>query len=192
MNIAQAVEQTIKDEIKQAVLKSGLAEEALIPEIILETPREKAHGDYSTNIAMQLARVAKKAPRQIAESVIEHFAKEKVHVEKIEIAGPGFINFFMDNSYLTELIPNILKAGDDYGRTNFGQNKKIQVEFVSANPTGDLHLGHARGAAVGDTLCNILDAAGFDVTREYYINDAGNQINNLAYRLKSVTLKPLD
>lgn len=184
MNIAQAVEQTIKDEIKQAVLKSGLAEEALIPEIILETPREKAHGDYSTNIAMQLARVAKKAPRQIAESVIEHFAKEKVHVEKIEIAGPGFINFFMDNSYLTELIPNILKAGDDYGRTNFGQNKKIQVEFVSANPTGDLHLGHARGAAVGDALCNILDAAGFDVTREYYINDAGNQINNLALSIE--------
>lgn len=185
MNIVQAVEQSIKDEIKQAVIVSGLAEEAQIPDVVLEVPKEKAHGDYSTNIAMQLARVAKRAPRQIAESVIEHFAKEKVHVEKIEIAGPGFINFFMDNSYLTELIPNVLKAGEEYGRTEYGKGEKIQVEFVSANPTGDLHLGHARGAAVGDTLCNVLDAAGYDVTREYYINDAGNQINNLAYSIEA-------
>lgn len=185
MNIAAAVQQNLKEEIKNAVLKAGLTDETSIPNIVLEVPKEKAHGDYSTNVAMQLARVAKKAPRQIAEAIIEQFDQASVHVEKIEIAGPGFINFYMNNSYLTDLIPEILKSGAEYGRTEHGQKEKIQVEFVSANPTGDLHLGHARGAAVGDSLCNVLDAAGFDVTREYYINDAGNQIHNLALSVEA-------
>ncbi|ECD6517384.1 arginine--tRNA ligase, partial [Salmonella enterica subsp. enterica] len=106
-------------------------------------------------------------------------------IKKVEIAGPGFINFYMDNSYLTDLIPTILQAGEQYGQTTVGNNEKVQVEFVSANPTGDLHLGHARGAAVGDSLCNILDKAGYEVSREYYINDAGNQINNLALSVEA-------
>ncbi|WP_062351445.1 arginine--tRNA ligase [Bacillus kwashiorkori] len=179
MNIVMAVEEKLKSAIKMACIASGLVEEAVIPNIILETPKEKAFGDYSTNIAMQLARVAKKAPRQIAEAVIANIDKQSASIEKVEIAGPGFINFFLNNSYLVDLIPTVLQEGEKYGRTNFGNGEKIQVEFVSANPTGDLHLGHARGAAVGDSLCNILDAAGYDVTREYYINDAGNQIHNL-------------
>ncbi len=108
------------------------------------------------------------------------FDKGKASIEKMDIAGPGFINFYMNNSYLTKLIPSVLEAGEHYGETNIGQGEKIQVEFVSANPTGDLHLGHARGAAVGDALCSVLSKAGYDVSREYYINDAGNQINNLA------------
>ena len=185
MNIVEQVQLKLKEEIKQAIIKAGLAEEAQIPAVILETPKEKAHGDYSTNMAMQLTRVAKKAPRQIAEQLIENFDKSKASIEKIEIAGPGFINFYMENSYLTDLIPAILEAGDNYGESNVGNGQKIQVEFVSANPTGDLHLGHARGAAVGDSLCNVLAKAGYDVSREYYINDAGNQINKLALSVEA-------
>lgn len=185
MNIVEELQEKLKQEIKEAVLKANLAPEEEIPPVILETPKEKAHGDYSTNMAMQLARIAKKAPRMIADEIIKYIDKEKNSIEKIEIAGPGFINFYMNNSYLTNLIPAILKAGKSYGRTNVGKGQKIQVEFVSANPTGDLHLGHARGAAVGDSLCNILDKAGYDVSREYYINDAGNQINNLAYSVEA-------
>ncbi|RFU70862.1 arginine--tRNA ligase [Peribacillus saganii] len=180
MNIVAQVQDKLKQEIKAAVQKGGLAAEDQIPNVVLEIPKEKAHGDYSSNMAMQLARVAKKAPRMIAEAIIENFDRSKASIEKIEIAGPGFINFYMDNSYLTELVPAILAAGERYGESDFGKGEKIQVEFVSANPTGDLHLGHARGAAVGDSLCNVLAKAGYDVSREYYINDAGNQINNLA------------
>jgi len=185
MNIVEQMQAHLKEEIKAAVLKANLAVEDQIPEVILETPKEKAHGDYSTNMAMQLARIAKKAPRMIAEELIANFDSNKASIEKIEIAGPGFINFYMDNHYLTNLIPLILEAGEKYGETTVGGKQKIQVEFVSANPTGDLHLGHARGAAVGDSLCNILAKAGYDVSREYYINDAGNQINNLAISVEA-------
>ncbi|AWM18823.1 arginine--tRNA ligase [Bacillus inaquosorum] len=180
MNIAEQMKDVLKEEIKAAVLKAGLAEESQIPNVILETPKDKTHGDYSTNMAMQLARIAKKAPRQIAEEIVAHFDKGKASIEKLDIAGPGFINFYMNNQYLTKLIPSVLEAGEAYGETNIGNGERVQVEFVSANPTGDLHLGHARGAAVGDSLCNVLSKAGYDVSREYYINDAGNQINNLA------------
>lgn len=185
MNVVKQVQEKLKQEIKAAVIKAGLASEEQIGDVILELPKEKAHGDYSTNMAMQLARVAKKAPRMIAEGIIENFDRSKASIEKIEIAGPGFINFYMNNEYLTELIPAILEAGDRYGNSDFGNNQKVQVEFVSANPTGDLHLGHARGAAVGDSLCNVLSKAGYDVSREYYINDAGNQINNLALSVEA-------
>ncbi|SDN01263.1 arginine--tRNA ligase [Bacillus sp. OK048] len=180
MNIVEQVQSRLKEEIRAAVVKANLATEEQIPDVVLEIPKEKAHGDYSTNMAMQLARVAKKAPRMIAEALIENFDSSKASIEKIELAGPGFINFYMNNAYLTDLIPTVLEAGEKYGETSVGGKQKVQVEFVSANPTGDLHLGHARGAAVGDSLCNILAKAGYDVSREYYINDAGNQINNLA------------
>lgn len=185
MNVVEQKQETLKQEIKNAILKAGLAAEEEIPEVILETPKEKSHGDYSTNMAMQLARIAKKAPRAIAEEIKAHLDVSEASIDKIDIAGPGFINFSMDNSYLTELVPAILEAGDEYGRSDAGKGEKIQVEFVSANPTGDLHLGHARGAAVGDSLCNILNKAGYEVSREYYINDAGNQINNLALSVEA-------
>ena len=185
MNIAEQMQAQLKEEIKAAVLKAGLAAESEIPAVLLETPKDKSHGDYSTNMAMQLARIAKKAPRQIAEAIQANIDLSKGSIQKIDIAGPGFINFYMNNSYLTDIVPLVLKTGDDYGKSNAGQNQKIQVEFVSANPTGDLHLGHARGASVGDSLCNVLDAAGYDVTREYYINDAGNQIHNLALSVEA-------
>jgi arginyl-tRNA synthetase len=180
MNIVEKVQENLKSEIKAAVLKAGLASEDQLPDIILETPKDKSHGDYSTNMAMQLARVAKKAPRMIAEDIMKNFDQSKASIEKMDIAGPGFINFFMNNDYLTDLIPLILDQDHEYGQSDAGKGERVNVEFVSANPTGDLHLGHARGAAVGDSLCNVLEKAGYNVTREYYINDAGNQIHNLA------------
>ncbi|OAT79605.1 arginine--tRNA ligase [Bacillus sp. MKU004] len=180
MNIVEKVQENLKSEIKAAVLKAGLASEDQLPDIILETPKDKSHGDYSTNMAMQLARVAKKAPRMIAEDIMKNFDQSKASIEKMDIAGPGFINFFMNNDYLTDLIPLILDQDHEYGQSDAGKGERVNVEFVSANPTGDLHLGHARGAAVGDSLCNVLEKAGYKVTREYYINDAGNQIHNLA------------
>jgi len=185
MNIVEQVQEKLKEEIKAAVIKAELATEDQLPDVILETPKDKVNGDYSTNMAMQLARVAKKAPRAIAEALVASFDQTKASIEKIDIAGPGFINFYMNNNYLTDLIPTILHAGEKYGETSVGNGTKIQVEFVSANPTGDLHLGHARGAAVGDSLCNVLAKAGYDVSREYYINDAGNQINNLALSVEA-------
>ncbi|WP_020059764.1 arginine--tRNA ligase [Bacillus sp. 123MFChir2] len=191
MNSLEQVKELIKEEIKAAVIKAELATEEQITNVILETPKDKANGDFSTNAAMQLARVAKKAPRMIAEELVANFDKAKASIEKIEIAGPGFINFYMDNSYLTDLIPTIITAGEAYGETNTGKSEKVQVEFVSANPTGDLHLGHARGAAVGDTLCNVLAKAGYDVSREYYINDAGNQIHNLALSVEARYMQAL-
>lgn len=185
MNIMDQVKEQLKTEIAAAIEAAGLAGGEDVPEIVLETPKEKSHGDFASNAAMKLASVAKKAPRAIAEDIVNHLNTDKASVKEIEIAGPGFINFFMDNRYLIDVIPEVLDQGADYGRSDVGKQKKVQVEFVSANPTGNLHLGHARGAAVGDSLCNILDFAGYNVTREYYINDAGNQIVNLARSVES-------
>src|SRR5690606_20259717 len=150
------------------IIKAELATKEELPDIILEKPKDKQHGDFASNIAMQLARIAKKAPRMIAEEIVAHLNQSETSIEKVDIAGPGFINFFMKSDYLGELIPTILSAGDDYGKTDYGKGKKIQVEFVSVNPTGALHLGHARGAAYGDALSSVLAAAGYDVDREYY------------------------
>ncbi|MBO8156594.1 MAG: arginine--tRNA ligase [Bacillaceae bacterium] len=191
MNIVEQVEQKLKEEIVEAVVKSGLAARDEIPAVILETPKDKAHGDYATNMAMQLARIAKKAPRQIAEEIVSNFDQSKASIQKMEVAGPGFINFFLDQSYLTNLIPTILEQKERYGESDTGTGKRIQVEFVSANPTGTLHLGHARGAAFGDALSNILEKAGYDVDREYYINDAGNQIHNLAKSIEARYMQAL-
>lgn len=191
MNALEQMEEALKQEIAASVVKAGLAVQSELPEIILEKPKDKAHGDFATNIAMQLARIAKKAPRQIAEAITANLDKGKISLEKVEIAGPGFINFFMKHHYLGELIPAILDAGTGYGKTNTGKGKRVQVEFVSVNPTGDLHLGHARGAAYGDVLCNVFAAAGYNVEREYYINDAGNQIDNLALSVQARYLQAL-
>lgn len=191
MNILQQTEENIKKALVDAVIESGLATEKDIPHVILEKPKQKSHGDFATNIAMQLARVVKKAPRQIAEDIKSHLDLSQASIAKIDIAGPGFINIHMDNHYLTQLVPTILKEHASYGKTDTGKGTKIQVEFVSANPTGDLHLGHARGAAVGDSLCNVLEAAGYYVEREYYINDAGNQIDNLALSVEARYMEAL-
>lgn len=185
MNILAQTEETLKEAIKQAILSANLTSEAELPDIILETPREKEHGDFATTIAMQLARIAKKAPRQIAEDIVAQLDHEQAAIDKVDIAGPGFINFYMKSDYLGELISLVLNEGETYGHTTEGQGKKVQVEFVSVNPTGRLHLGHARNAAYGDVLCNVLAAAGYTVEREYYINDAGSQIDNLGLSIEA-------
>ncbi|MBU9714892.1 arginine--tRNA ligase [Evansella tamaricis] len=186
MSQVEQVKEQLKQEIVEAIKKAGLVtSEQEIPAVVIESPKEKEHGDYATNMAMQLARIARKAPRAIADDIVNNLNKEKASVTKVEIAGPGFINFFMKKDYLSEVVATVLQQGANYGSTNYGQGKRIQVEFVSANPTGTLHLGHARGAAVGDSLCNILEKAGFEVAREYYINDAGNQIDNLSKSIES-------
>ncbi|HHU28579.1 TPA: arginine--tRNA ligase, partial [bacterium] len=177
------VELKLKQGIKEALEKANFNLEIEEKDIVIETPREKTFGDYSSNIAMQLTRVLRTNPRNIATSIIENFNKDEYGVEKIEIAGPGFINFFMKVESLSGVILDILKAKDDFGKNDLGKGIKFNVEYVSANPTGDLHIGHARQAALGDSICRILETCGYDVTREYYVNDAGNQIHNLALSL---------
>lgn len=185
MNVLAEIESKLKTEIHHAIINAQLASEEDVPSIILEKPKEKSHGDFASNIAMQLAKVAKKAPRQIADDIVAHLDLNKANMTKVEIAGPGFINFFMDQDLLGNIVPVILKQGKTYGTSQAGDNKRVQVEFVSVNPTGDLHLGHARGAAFGDVLCNVFARAGYEVDREYYINDAGNQIDNLALSIET-------
>lgn len=150
--------------------------------VILEKPKKEEFGDFSTNLAMILAGKEKKKPRDLAEILASRIEKEE-YIKKCEIAGPGFINIFLEDSYWSNLLYSVLDKGDSYGETDFGKGEKVQVEFVSANPTGPLHIGHGRGAAVGDSLSRILICAGFDVTREYYINDVGNQMNTLGISL---------
>ena len=146
--------------------------------IVLERPKSADHGDFATNLAMTLARSLKQNPRAIAEQLIQALPAS-AYVAKTEIAGAGFINFFLNAGAKHAVVGSILKAGADWGRHDVGQGRKVQVEFVSANPTGPLHVGHGRGAAVGDCLCRLLEATGWEVTREFYYNDAGAQIDNL-------------
>lgn len=183
MNIIEQVKQTLVEEIEASIKKAELAND--IPEIKIEIPKDVKNGDYSTNIAMILTKIAKRNPREIAQAIVDHLDASKAHVKKVDIAGPGFINFYLDNQYLTDIIPEAIQKGDQFGKAEESKNKNILLEYVSANPTGDLHIGHARNAAVGDTLANILIAAGYHVTREYYINDAGNQISNLARSIET-------
>ena len=185
MNAVEQLQQSIKAALKAAIDQAGLVEAGTEINIHLETPKDKANGDFATNVAMQLTKLAKKPPRAIAEAILEHLTTEGTEIEKIEIAGPGFMNITVRKDFLASVVKAAFEQGENYGRSTAGAGEKVQVEFVSANPTGDLHLGHARGASVGDSLCNVLDFAGFEVSREYYINDAGNQINNLAYSLEA-------
>lgn len=185
MNAVEQAQQAVKKAFLNAIKKAELVEEPEALNIHLETPKNKENGDYATNIAMQLTKIARKAPRIIAEAIVENLDQASANIEKAEIAGPGFINITLAKDYLTKVVPTVLEQGDAYGRSNAGNAQKVQVEFVSANPTGDLHLGHARGASVGDSLCNVFDFAGYDVSREYYINDAGNQITKLASSLEA-------
>src|SRR5690625_3203100 len=191
MSLLAKTEDKLRETIKQAILSANLAEEEQLPHILIETPRDKEHGDFATNIAMQLARVARQAPRQIAEDIVAQINQEEAAIEKIDIAGPGFLNFYMKSDVLGDLVGHILSTGEAYGKVDDGKGKRVQVEFVSVNPTGRLHLAHARHAAFGDVLCNVLAAAGYEVEREYYINDAGNQIDNLAYSVEARYLQAL-
>jgi arginyl-tRNA synthetase len=176
------MKQKIKDLIKKAAQVAhakGDLPSADIPEAEVEEPKAESHGDFSTSIAMVMASKQKMAPRKIAAFIIGHLQGAQSIIEKTEIAGPGFINFFVKPSAWHPVLRKIHEADTAYGATDLGQGQKFQVEFVSSNPTGPLHVGHGRGAAVGDAVANILSFCGYDVQREYYINDSGRQIQTL-------------
>lgn len=180
---------SLLDSALTTLKQDGLIPADVAPAIRLDATRDKAHGDYATNVCMMLAKPAGLAPRALAERLIAALPQSAA-VSKVEIAGPGFINFFTSAAAAADVVRRVLEQGEDYGRHNVGKGEKVQVEFVSANPTGPLHVGHGRGAAVGDSICRLLSATGFDVTREFYYNDAGAQITNLtrsvAARLKGL------
>ena len=178
MNLKEKLKEMIKSVLNELSIKFD-------PEnIVVEVPKKREQGDFSTNIAMQLTKVLKENPRNIAEKIVEVLSKNTNEIKTIEIAGPGFINIYLNDEYVFSGISNVIKQGENYGSSSIGKKEKVDIEFVSANPTGILHLGTARGAAYGSNLANIMSFAGYDVTKEYYINDAGNQIINLGVSLK--------
>lgn len=180
--------QAIKDAVAKAIAEKALSEGQL-PNVVLEVPPKKEMGDFASNIAMQSARVFHVAPRKIAEVIVNRL--DAPFLVKTEIAGPGFINFYLKSDVIYDSLANLLKAGKEYGNLPKQETPKIQVEYVSANPTGPLHVGHGRGAAFGSALVNLMRAAGYNVFSEYYINDAGNQINNLAMSVNARYLELL-
>ena len=173
----------ITDAVNKAI-ESGALPQSEIPEFIIEQPADRKNGDFSSNIAMAGARAFHQAPRAIAQAICDNISLDGSLIEKYEIAGPGFINFYMADDYYSEILKDVVESGDDYGKSDYGKGKKVLVEFVSANPTGPMHIGNARGGAIGDCLASVLDAAGYDVQREFYINDAGNQIEKFATSLE--------
>lgn len=176
------IESIIKDHLRRAIelcKKEGLFICEGPIEIDLTTPKVEAHGDFATSVALSLAGRVGKPPREVARVIVGHIPKDSPELESVSVAGAGFINFVVKPTYYLENLKEILEAGDQFGKLGIGKGKKLQVEFVSANPTGPLHIGHGRGAVYGDVLGNILSAAGYDVTKEYYVNDAGNQIRVL-------------
>ena len=184
--IVSKTKEQIKEVIKNAAIKAienGQLPEAELNDFTIEAPSNREHGDYAVNAAMAWARVFKKAPRQIAEILLANADFSGTYIEKTEIAGPGFINFFLADKYYADILLDIENKGADYGKSNYGEGKKVLVEFVSANPTGPMHIGNARGGALGDCLAAVMSAAGYYTEREFYINDAGNQINKFGLSL---------
>lgn len=177
MNLKHIIKEIIYSALKE--LKIDIEEK----QIVIEVPKKRENGDFSSNIAMQLTKVLKDNPRTIAEK-IKSIVEKNENINKVEIAGPGFINIYLDDSFVFSGIKTVIEKDSNYGKSMIGNNKKINIEFVSANPTGILHLGTARGAAYGSNLANIMSFCGYDVTKEYYVNDGGNQIENLGISLK--------
>jgi len=165
--------------------REGYLKQVPLPEFVVEVPNNPDHGHFATNLAMTLAGKQKNSPRNIAEIIVRHLIDHDHFIQKAEIAGAGFINFFVATGQWYDLLSHVITLRDDYGRNSLGKKEKIMVEFVSANPTGPLHLGHGRGAALGDTLCRIFDFCGYDVSREFYINDTGQQIKTLGESIYS-------
>ena len=173
----------ILDALGRAVANGELPAEPL-PAFNIEKPANSANGDFSSNIALAGAKAFKTAPRMIAQSIADNIDLEGTLFEKVEIAGPGFLNFYLSQRYYSEIVKDVITRGEDYGASNFGKGKKVLVEFVSANPTGPMHIGNARGGAIGDCLAAVLEKAGYNVSREFYVNDAGNQIEKFATSLE--------
>ena len=198
-NIIAQTKQQIICSVSSAIKNIGnyldvsdeLIEKASEIEIEIEIPKEKSHGDFSTNAAMKLTKILRNAPAKIADALVKAIDTENTYIEKIEIAGPGFINFYLAKKRIYDALKDAYLAGDDFGRIDVGAGKKVMVEFVSANPTGPMHMGNARGGALGDSLASVLDMAGYDVTREFYINDAGAQIDKFANSLEARYIQAL-
>lgn len=181
MNIIEDTKSALRQAVAAACQKAmadGVLPEAELPDFVIETPKDEKNGDFSTNVAMQLTRIMRQNPRKIAEAIVGGIALPEL-IDHIDIAGPGFINFYLVNHWLHKVLPAIQQEDANYGKSNAGNGERIQVEFVSANPTGLLHMGNARGGALGDTLAVVLNEAGYACDKEYYINDAGNQVENL-------------
>jgi len=188
MRVKENVSGIIRTAITSWQAKNSLSIDN-IPPVILEVPRLKEHGDFATNISMLLSPIVKLPSRVVAEGIAAQIKEQGMFIDKVEMAGPGFVNVHLGKRMWYEALRDIFEEGDDYGRINLGGNKKVQIEFVSANPTGPLHIGHGRGAAIGDVLANLLKLAGYQVFREYYINDVGNQMMTLG---RSVYLRYLE
>jgi len=179
MNIKQKVREQITSIIDMAVKNANFEK----VNYTIETPRERLNGDFSTNVAMLITKIAKQPPRVVAQSIIDNISIDGTYIDKVEVAGPGFINFYLNNNWLYDVIPLVEKLSNRYGSIDVGKGKKVMVEFISANPTGPMHMGNARGGALGDSMAAVLDFAGYDVTREFYLNDAGNQIEKFGASL---------
>lgn len=184
--------QEIKNALNAAVEKGELPAYDSLPEFIIETPADKSHGDLATNAAMACAKVFRQPPFKIAAAIKSNIKLENTYISSCEVAGPGFINFTLSQSYYTAVLREIEEKGERYGRSDYGKGKKILLEFVSANPTGPMHIGNARGGALGDCLASVLEAAGFEVSREFYVNDAGNQIEKFKNSLEARYLQLFD
>jgi arginyl-tRNA synthetase len=174
----KTITELIRDSIRRS-MDQGLLRSREIPPLILESPKDKFHGDYATNIAMLMTGQEGKPPREVAQIILSQLEDEEGVIEKAEIAGPGFVNFYLKGSVWYSVLEEIQREGEDFGRGKVGEGRRVQVEFISANPTGPLHVGHGRGAAIGDVLANILESCDYRVFREYYINDVGRQMNIL-------------
>lgn len=184
--IVKETENSIKTAVVEAIRKAiekGQLPEGEIPEVNVEVPADRANGDFSTNAAMISARAFRCAPKKIADAIKENISLEGTYLEKCETAGPGFINFYLKDSYYGAILRDVKECGSDYGRSDYGKGEKVMLEFVSANPTGPMHMGNARGGALGDCLAAVMERAGYNVSREFYINDAGNQIEKFASSL---------
>lgn len=185
--IVKETEATLQEKIMDALgeaVAEGELDAVPMPAFIIEVPKDKANGDYSSNVAMAGAKCFRKAPRQIAEIIVSHLDLNDTLFERCEIAGPGFINFYLGGKFYAEILKDVVNSGADYGKSDYGKGKKLLVEFVSANPTGPMHIGNARGGAIGDCLASVLQWAGYSVNREFYVNDAGNQIEKFATSLE--------
>jgi arginyl-tRNA synthetase len=190
MHPKKDLQEIIVKSASQAQASGALQFAGTIPSFEIETPKQAEHGDFASNVAFILAPKAKRAPQMIAETIKKNITDPAGMLSKVEVAGPGFINFFLQDSYWYQVLPEIDRLGPAYGDSDLGAGQRVQVEFVSANPTGPLHVGHGRGAALGDALANLLSAAGYAVEREYYINDVGTQIftlgKSLYFRLREL------
>lgn len=176
----------LKSDIKKSIeisQKNFLTENIELPNVTFEIPADRIHGELSTNIAMTSAKIFKMPPKKVAETILSNFVCSKNILEKVEIAGPGFINFYLNQAFFCGVLTEVKSAGKNYGESNLGQGKKLMIEFVSANPTGPMHIGNARGGALGDCLAAVMEFAGYNVFKEFYVNDAGNQIEKFALSL---------